>query len=145
MPSLLKKDVIKYVMGFYFSSDKKRIVLIEKIMPIWQAGKLNGVGGKVEAGESHKEAMSREFKEETGVNTIPNSWDEVVHYTGKGWHMKVYIAYGDVNKARTIEEEQVGIYEVDNLPKNIMSNLKWLIPIALQTDILPTVIVEKSK
>ena len=35
-----------YACGFLFSQDRTRVVLIRKRRPAWQAGKLNGVGGK---------------------------------------------------------------------------------------------------
>ncbi len=56
-----------FVCGFCFDENRKRVVLIEKSQPAWQAGRLNGVGGKVEPGESVADAMTREFKEEAGV------------------------------------------------------------------------------
>ena len=58
----------QYVLGFAFSRDKKDIILISKLNPEWQKGKLNGVGGKVEFEDaSPMDAMYREFKEETGI------------------------------------------------------------------------------
>ena len=43
--------MITYVTGFLFSSDRDRVVLIEKLSPAWQRGLFNGVGGKIEANE----------------------------------------------------------------------------------------------
>ena len=53
----------EYVVGFMFSEE------ILKNKPDWQAGRLNGVGGKVEPNEYPDQAMVREFEEETGVRT----------------------------------------------------------------------------
>ena len=39
----------EYVCGFLFSPDRKKVLLIRKRRPAWQAGKLNGVGGKVDS------------------------------------------------------------------------------------------------
>ena len=58
---------MKMVVGFMFSVLKSSVVLIKKERPKWQEGKLNGVGGKVEKGESPFDAMKREFLEETGL------------------------------------------------------------------------------
>lgn len=61
-----KKVEIEYVLGFMFNEDESKVLLIMKNRPAWQAGKLNGVGGKIEAGETPIQAMEREFAEETG-------------------------------------------------------------------------------
>ena len=55
-----------YVAGFLFSPDRSRVLLIRKNRPAWQAGKLNGLGGKIEPGETPPQAMRREFREEQG-------------------------------------------------------------------------------
>ena len=41
-----------------------------KRRPAWQAGRWNGVGGKVEPGEDIHTAMHREAAEEIGVRPI---------------------------------------------------------------------------
>lgn len=61
-----RKVEVEYVLGIMFSEDEKKVLTIWKNRPSWQAGKLNGIGGKIEAGESPLEAMHREFIEETG-------------------------------------------------------------------------------
>ena len=65
-----------YVVGFLFSDDYRWVTLIKKSRPEWQAGKFNGVGGKVETGEAVQDAMVREFQEETGVKTKWTDWKE---------------------------------------------------------------------
>jgi 8-oxo-dGTP diphosphatase len=85
-----KATVQEYVCGFMFDRDMDYVVLVRKAKPLWQKGKLNGVGGKVEVKETVKavpgltngfhiyekptEAMAREFKEETGYTTKPEDW-----------------------------------------------------------------------
>lgn len=124
-----------YVAGFMYSEDKKSVALIEKINPEWQRGLLNGIGGKIEKDETPKMAMSREFEEETGVSTLPEDW-KVFSMIHRPLHYKVYFLYtisSEIMHVRTAEEEKVGIYEVDHLPSNTMYNLKWLIPMSLDT------------
>lgn len=53
------QDRIHYVVGFMFSSDKTLVTLIRKNRPKWMNGKLNGVGGKIEIGETPLQAMVR--------------------------------------------------------------------------------------
>ena len=63
-----------YVVGYCFQRDLGAVTLIEKIKPTWQRGKYNGVGGKIEPGETAPEAMSREFFEEAGVLIPATEW-----------------------------------------------------------------------
>ncbi len=63
---------MNYVAGFLFEPYMERVVLIQKEKPTWQKGRLNGVGGKMELGETPLQAMQREFREETGLD-IPMS------------------------------------------------------------------------
>ena len=56
-----------YCCGFMFSKDFSHVLLIEKARPKWQEGKVNGIGGHLESGESPVDAMVREFEEETGL------------------------------------------------------------------------------
>ncbi len=122
-----------YVTGFMYSTDKQRVVLIEKINPEWQRGRLNGVGGKIEKDETPEMAMSREFEEETGVVTASEAWKVFAVITG-GHEYKVYFLYtidDNLTQAKTVEAEKVGIYDVDDMPQNVLHNLKWLIPMSL--------------
>ncbi len=64
----------QYVCGFAFNPSRSRVVLITKNRPKFLAGKMNGIGGKVEDGETHCDAMVREFQEETGVETTILDW-----------------------------------------------------------------------
>ena len=75
----------QYVCGFLFSVDRSRVLLIRKNRPAWQAGKLNGVGGKVEPGESIQKAMTREFREEAGLTLAEAQWQHVLTLTGPDW------------------------------------------------------------
>lgn len=63
------KVQVRYVLGFTFSPTFSHVLLLWKNRPAWQAGKLNGIGGKIEEGETAEEAMAREFTEETGIVT----------------------------------------------------------------------------
>jgi hypothetical protein len=48
-----------FVLGFLFSKDLKNVLL--------KANSLDGIGGKINPGESHQAAMWRNFRETTGV------------------------------------------------------------------------------
>ena len=72
---------MNYVVGFVFEKNPVtavwEVLLIRKTRPSWQAGLLNGVGGKIELLEASSEAMVREFQEETGVRTTVDQWRNV--------------------------------------------------------------------
>jgi len=135
----IKEGTQRYVLGFLFSKDLERVVLIRKLKPAWQAGCLNGVGGKVETiDKSFQHAMSREFKEETGVLIEPENWKyfaEMLDYEGN-FYVSCYKFIGDVDAVKTMEKEEVAVYNVDDISwLKTISNLKWLIPLALDGEI----------
>jgi 8-oxo-dGTP diphosphatase len=124
-----------YVLGFAFSHSMRSVVLILKKKPAWQAGKLNGVGGKVEASESPRSAMAREFQEETGVVTKPDDWllFEVMQFQNGAIVYSYAAQMPEGTVAQTMEEEEVDAYPVTEFGElgfelPIISNLQWLIP-----------------
>lgn len=123
-----------YVVGFAFTHDD-HVALIRKKRPEWQKGLLNGVGGKIEKGEMAHEAMVREFKEETGIDTTLGQWvwfEELED--GRGELVSFFytdITWGDLATEHDHDEPLV-ICRADKLPEDIMPNLKWLVPSALQ-------------
>ncbi|MGB1239257.1 MAG: NUDIX hydrolase [Pseudomonadales bacterium] len=139
-----------YVTGFLFSVDRCRVALIEKLNPQWQRGLHNGIGGKIEPGESALQAMVREFAEETGVVTQASDWYAFarVHRPGV-YEVEMFAAFDDsIDQVRTVEREQVRIFAVDALPKALIPNLAWLIPMALDLEIdtaNPVLITERAE
>jgi 8-oxo-dGTP diphosphatase len=134
----------RYVLGFAFDEAGKVVVLIRKLKPAWQAGKFNGVGGKVEPGETNLEAMVREFKEETTVETSAADWRQFAYMGSKDWSVDVFCAFSDkFFGCRTNTPEQIAMFGVDHFgaaetngtcwAQSIIPNLTWLIPMALQS------------
>lgn len=125
----------KYVTGFAFSDDQSKVVLIKKTKPEWQAGRFNGVGGKIEEGETPVQAMVREFKEETGLETTLESWNVVCVFEGKDFVVNFFSRFGDdIHDVKTTTEETVLITDTafaHDVPELYISNLLWLIPMAL--------------
>lgn len=104
----------KYVLGFLFSRDFTRVVLIKKNRPSWQADKLNGIGGKVEDSDtSSLAAMIREFRE--ACNTMTSEEVMVCDY------------------ARAIVDTPA----ID--AAGIVENLFWLLPMAKEAIQRPNV------
>lgn len=127
-----------YVAGFLFSQDRTKVALIKKNKPEWQAGKLNGIGGKVEHGENARDAMEREFKEETGIDISWIRWNCFATINGDDYKCYFFRSFDDsVFDVRSMEEEQVyviSVNELSNYPH--IPNLKWLIPLALDATIV---------
>jgi 8-oxo-dGTP pyrophosphatase MutT (NUDIX family) len=119
----------EYVLGFAFTYDFNNVVLIKKSKPEWQAGLLNGIGGKVEPSDGfHNRAMAREYREETGVITLHDQWKWFAQMSGKDFAVYCYYIVNDsaVRLVRSAESEVVGVYSTDIVP-----NLSWLIPMAI--------------
>jgi 8-oxo-dGTP diphosphatase len=128
-----------YACGFLFSPDRRRVLLIRKRRPAWQAGKLNGLGGKIEPGETPIEAMRREFREEAGVD-IPE-WQEVLQLSGSddagsgvSWRGHFFRAFGDIDAPRPVTDEHLERHEVATLPADVIPNLRWMIPLMLDDE-----------
>ena len=125
----------KYVAGFAFSKDKETVLLIGKTKPSWQAGLLNGIGGKVEVGESNHTAMVREFEEETGL--VINDWEFTVSLGNSNYGVSFFRAFDDcIFDFEQPEEERpvlVGVHNLYNF--STINNLRWLIPLSLDEDV----------
>jgi 8-oxo-dGTP diphosphatase len=119
----------QYVVGFLFDI-YDHVSLIQKNSPAWQKGKYNGIGGHIEAGETPKEAMKREFFEEAGLLL---DWEQycTVYYTDAVIHF--FRAFGTRN-LETKTDEKVFWQPLNELGDNVIPNLHWLIPLALYTD-----------
>jgi len=140
----MENKVSSYVLGFLFDTDENRVVLIRKTKPSWQAGKLNGVGGKIEGDEHPKQAMQREFREETGVDIPERSTfhfatlqdNQPVRYSNK-WIVYCFscMSTDSVEAVKTTTEEEVVVVNVADCFRyeklNLMRNLPVLISLAL--------------
>ena len=130
--------VKELVLGFLFSEDRPadgiKVLLIEKKNPAWQAGKLNGVGGKVEENELPLEAMVREFHEEVGIHTFPSDWNLRLTLEGPDWRVFCYRSYGYPHLAIQREAERPVIADALDLPRHVFPNLRWIVPLLLDTN-----------
>lgn len=122
----------RYVCGFIFNLTRDKVLLIRKVKPIWQAGRLNGIGGRIEHGESSHAAMTRECMEECGLLIPDSAWSLFVTLRDqRGWLVDFFYAVRDgIGDAITTTDEAVEVVPVSHLG-NCMTNLRWLIPMAL--------------
>jgi 8-oxo-dGTP diphosphatase len=133
---------MNYVLGFVINPDKDKVLLIRKDRPVWQQNLLNGIGGKIEKDESSTEAMKREFIEETGLKD-EIFWRQFGQLKGisevdsRPWKVHLFYAIHDYkleNLDYTVmlgNNEYVEEHPIDSLPDDVISNLKWMIPMAL--------------
>jgi 8-oxo-dGTP diphosphatase len=129
----------RYVLGFCFGPSLRTVVLIRKTRPEWQAGRLNGVGGHIEDGETPLAAMKREFCEEADCATVL-PWVNFGVLRGDGWEVHLFHA-----ETWTIplpfhqsEEGEVAahftnvVIEMESSQgAKTLPNLRYLIPMAL--------------
>ena len=119
----------RYVLGFLFSTDLKFVALIHKKRPAWQAGKLNGIGGKIERNEVPSEAMRREFREEAGLEV--GDWQHFATLRGRDWSVFVFCATSPhLNEIKSVTDEQVTVGGADEFVPFYTHNVHWLIPMA---------------
>lgn len=124
----------KYVLGFMFSKDYKQVALIEKNKPEWQSGLLNGIGGKVENGESSIGAMVREFEEEAFLKTVENDWRKFLALDGEDWIVDCFLSTGDLSTLKSMTSEEIYIKDVGKINPfqlGVVENLIWIIPLAI--------------
>lgn len=130
----------RYVAGFVFAPTLDRVLLLRKTRPAWQAGKLNGFGGKVEPGESFEAAMHRESIEEAGMTF---EWEHFATLLCNDDRHSREIAFFRAvsddwyrpgrNLANDVGELFVttGVGEIVDGSEPAIPNLRWLVPMAL--------------
>lgn len=119
----------EYSTGFMF--DGTRVALIIKNRPAWQSGRMNGIGGHIEEGESPAQAMAREFAEETGFITEPADWNPLAILAGEDFKVHFFYTWGEVDLLETKTDEEIVVVPVSSVTfKNSIPNLTWLIPMA---------------
>lgn len=140
-----KYTVKRYVCGFMFNQEKTQVVLIRKLRPEWQKGKLNGVGGHIEDGEKPEEAMSREFEEEAGISDT--KWTLVAEYdvrdtpeSDQAAQVYFFKSFGDIHSICSRTDEEVIVYPVSEIfshlhSVNVLLKLRFLIPMCLNEEI----------
>jgi 8-oxo-dGTP diphosphatase len=123
----------EYVVGFIFNEDVDEVLLIRKTHPEWQKGLLNGVGGKVEDGETPLVAMHREWEEEVGISAFDWRLFLTLFFPHSVIHF--YVATGGVSivLANPPTEERPEIFRLTDLlfSTDLVYNLRATLPLAM--------------
>lgn len=128
----------KYVVGFLFNASTTKVALIKKEKPHWQALLLNGIGGKIEAGEDAHTAMCREFHEEAYLNLPPLIWKPFCSMRGinndkSKFQIMYFFAIGNPRGIRSKESEQINVYDTDLVTSGTLrtvGNVPWIVALA---------------
>jgi len=98
-----------YVLGFVFDEKMENVIMMKKNRPEWQAGMLNGVGGKVEDNETWIEAMSREYEEEAGIYIHSSFWKHILTLRFDNATIRVYATSNSsfYENSHTITDEEI--------------------------------------
>jgi 8-oxo-dGTP pyrophosphatase MutT (NUDIX family) len=87
--------------------------------------------------------MSREFREEAALDIPPDAWQEILTLTGRpsdndphGWRGHFFRAFGNLDAARAITDEQIEIHPTNSLPPDTIPNLPWIIPLMLDDEVV---------
>lgn len=133
----------RYVLGFMFSENKEDVLLIKKLRPEWQKGKINGIGGKVEDSDNSDSnlAIVREFKEETGIETNFDDWEDFATMScfdpTNYWTCDILTIFSDkIYDFKKVEEEEPVILKVKDamFSDDVLPNLKWILPLCLDPE-----------
>ena len=133
-PAALGAGALAMVAGCLFSHDGAQVLMVRKTHPAWMAGKLNGIGGQIEAGESPVEAMRREFAEEAGL-LVP-AWEHFLFLdfaAGAVWFFRAFADRSVLAAARTETDESIEAWDVADLTAGAtatIANLAWILPLA---------------
>lgn len=128
-----------FTLGIIFSPSLEYVYLIRRDHPDSQKGKLNGVGGKVEPGETVGACMAREAVEECGYS---GKWTRFGIKEGHtlGWgayecHLYYSIMPPDAEEPHTTESqpiERIRLNDIPALREQVIPPLNLIIHSALE-------------
>lgn len=127
----------EYTAGFLFW--KNDVLLVIKNHPEWQRGLINAIGGRVEPGETGMDCMSREFREETGIDV--SCWMFLADESGPGYRVQFYhhhltgseprpVPPGSNDRGEVLGWVDTRLLLIGRLSSDVVGNLRWLIPMA---------------
>ena len=116
--------MMRVVVGI--TTDNEEILLLKKNNPDWQKGLYNGIGGKVELNTTPLETIIKKCQEEFGVNI--SNWIELDSEISSSGIEIVYflttLNEGEIKKLQSQTDERAELFSINNLPTNILQDLK---------------------
>ena len=107
-------------------TDNEEILLLKKNNPDWQRGLYNGIGGKVELNTTPLETIIKKYQEELGANI--SNWIELDSEISSSGIEIVYflttLNEGEIKKLQSQTDERAELFSINNLPTNILQDLK---------------------
>ena len=107
-------------------TDNKEILLLKKNNPDWQKGLYNGIGGKVELNTTPLETIIKKCQEELGANI--SNWIELdSEITSSGIEIVYFLTTlneNEIKKLQSQTDERAELFSINNLPTNILQDLK---------------------
>ena len=136
----------RFVAGFAFSADGGKVALVRKNRPRWQRGRLNAIGGSIEAGESEVQAMRREFREETGVDLPEEAWQPCVVLGNDDFEVTFFRTFqADLGAVWTMTDEEILVVPSLPIDQDALPNLHWLLPMCLDDLDFPVRVPDRNR
>ena len=116
---------MRVVVGI-ITDNEEILLLLKKNNPDWQKGLYNGIGGKVELNTTPLETIIKKCQEELGVNIL--NWIELDSEISSSGIEIVYflttLNEGEIKKLQSQTDERAELFSINNLPTNILQDLK---------------------
>jgi len=155
-PAKRKRMVVGFVFSYPATCVGERVeraagdplvLLVKKSEPLWQRGKWNGPGGANFFDEDNKTAMSRELREETGLEIDADEWEVVAFLKGSDFEVcvlasmlplgAIHLSPLDEDEAKALGREYYRWHEIGRLPSDVIYDVRWLVPLALDGRFYP--------
>jgi len=123
-----------YTLGFFFNPTMTKVLMLRKMRPDWQRGKLNGFGGHIEENETPDACIDREFKEEIKYHSEVK-WTGYATIKGETFEVFCFAGIGNIEAATSLTDEIVEVVDVEKLSRNswVIENIPWLVELAIDT------------
>jgi len=110
-----------------------RILLLRRRNTGYEDGKFSVVAGHMEDGETAREAICREAREEAGIELVPDqlSFAQVVHRADRGQRVSFFFAArrwrGEPRNLEPHKADDLGWFPLDALPDNMVPYVRHAI------------------